>query len=134
MARTPKGPKQVTTLNHEADVRRNIPTAELADLAAMQEERDPLAPAVYPRARPLAQGPSTVLALSSSSIRQMHGSLCRAATTKRKLPSTRAGVPTTETLRQNPSLSFQRRRVSNLADQVKAVLMLNGGTSFNVGS
>ena len=56
MARTPKGPKQVTTLNHEADVRRNIPTAELADLAAMQEESDPLAPAVYPRARPLAQG------------------------------------------------------------------------------
>lgn len=56
MARSPKGPKQVTTLNHEADVRRNIPTAELADLAAMQEERDPLAPAVYPRARPLAQG------------------------------------------------------------------------------
>ena len=54
--RTPKGPKQVTTLNHEADVRRNIPTAELADLAAMQEERDPLAPAVYPRVRPLAEG------------------------------------------------------------------------------
>jgi adenine-specific DNA-methyltransferase len=56
MARAPKGPKQVTTLNHEADVRRNIPTAELADLAAMQEERDPLAPAVYPRARPLVEG------------------------------------------------------------------------------
>ncbi len=56
MARALKGPKQVTALNHETDVRRNIPTAELADLAAMQEERDPLAPAVYPRARPLAEG------------------------------------------------------------------------------
>ena len=56
MARAPKGPKQVTTLNHEADVRRNIPTAEMADLAAMQEELGPLAPAVYPRARPLAEG------------------------------------------------------------------------------
>lgn len=54
--RNPKGPKQVTTLNHEADVRRNIPTAELADLAAMQEELGPLPPAVYPRARPLAEG------------------------------------------------------------------------------
>mgnify|MGYP003143555102 CR=1 FL=1 len=54
--RSPKGPKQVTTFNHEADVRRNIPTAEMADLAAMQEELDPLAPAVYPRARPLAEG------------------------------------------------------------------------------
>ena len=56
MARSPKGPKQVTTLNHEADARRNIPTAEMADLAAMQEEIAPLRPAVYPRARPLAQG------------------------------------------------------------------------------
>lgn len=56
MARAPKGPKQVTTLNHEADVRRNIPTAELADLAAMQEEMGPLPPAVYQRARPLAEG------------------------------------------------------------------------------
>ncbi len=56
MARAPKGPKQITTLNHEADARRNIPTVEMADLAAMQEELDPLAPAVYPRARPLAQG------------------------------------------------------------------------------
>ncbi|EZP68348.1 DNA methylase N-4/N-6 domain-containing protein [Sphingomonas paucimobilis] len=53
--RSPKGPKQVGTLNHPEN-RLNIPTAELADLAAMQEERDPLAPAVYPRARPLAEG------------------------------------------------------------------------------
>jgi adenine-specific DNA-methyltransferase len=56
MARAPKSPKQVTTLNHEAEARRNIPTAEMADLAAMQEERDPLAPVAYPRARPLAEG------------------------------------------------------------------------------
>lgn len=59
MARAPhpsKGPKQVTTLNHEADARRNIPTAEMADLAAMQEEMQPLAPVHYPRARPLAEG------------------------------------------------------------------------------
>ncbi len=56
MARAPKGPKQISTLSHDADARRNIPTAEMADLAAMQEELDPLAPAVYPRARPLAQG------------------------------------------------------------------------------
>lgn len=56
MARAPKGPKQVTTLNHERDARRNIPTAEMADIAAMQEELDPLAPAAYPRARPLAEG------------------------------------------------------------------------------
>jgi len=53
--RSPKGPKQVGTLNHPEN-RLNIPTAEMADLAAMQEERDPLAPAVYPRARPLAEG------------------------------------------------------------------------------
>lgn len=53
--RSPKGPKQVGTFNHPEN-RLNIPTAEMADLAAMQEERDPLAPAVYPRARPLAEG------------------------------------------------------------------------------
>lgn len=53
--RSPKGPKQVGTLNHPEN-RRNIPTAEMADLAAMQEEHDPLAPARYPRARPLAEG------------------------------------------------------------------------------
>lgn len=56
MARAPKGPKQIATFNHESDARRNIPTAEMADLAAMQEEIAPLAPAVYPRARPLAVG------------------------------------------------------------------------------
>ncbi|KPF78369.1 site-specific DNA-methyltransferase [Novosphingobium sp. AAP93] len=56
MARPPKGPKQVTTLNHEADARRNIPTAEMADLAAMQEELAPMQPVAYPRARPLVEG------------------------------------------------------------------------------
>jgi len=56
MARKPKAPKQVTTLAHDRDARRNIPTAEMADLAAMQEELDPLAPIAYPRARPLAEG------------------------------------------------------------------------------
>lgn len=56
MARKPKSPKQVGTLNYEKDVRRNIPTAEMADLAAMQEEMAPLQPVAYPRARPLAEG------------------------------------------------------------------------------
>ena len=37
--RSPKGPKQVGTLNHPAN-RLNIPTAEMADLAAMQEEME----------------------------------------------------------------------------------------------
>lgn len=55
MARTPKGPKQVGTLNHPEN-RLNIPTAEMADLAAMQEEMSPLEPVAYPRARPLAEG------------------------------------------------------------------------------
>lgn len=53
--RTPKGPKQVGTLNHP-EGRINIPTAEMADLAAMQEEMQPLPPVTYPRARPLAAG------------------------------------------------------------------------------
>lgn len=55
MARTPKGPKQIGTLNHP-EGRINIPTAEMADLAAMQEEMQPLPPVAYPRARPLAAG------------------------------------------------------------------------------
>ena len=56
MARTPKGPKQVASLNHEADARRNIATAELADIQRMLEEQAPKPAAVYPRARPLANG------------------------------------------------------------------------------
>jgi adenine-specific DNA-methyltransferase len=55
MARAPKPPKQVGTFNHPEN-RVNIPTAEMADLAAMQEEMEPLAPVRYPRARPLAEG------------------------------------------------------------------------------
>ena len=56
MARSPKGPKQIGTLSHGRDGRINIPTAEMADLAAMQEEMAPFAPVAYPRARPLAEG------------------------------------------------------------------------------
>lgn len=56
MARAPKGPKAVATLNHERDTRSNIPTAEMADLAAMQEEMQPLPPVRYQRARPLEEG------------------------------------------------------------------------------
>lgn len=55
MARAPSRPKSVATLNHEADTRPNIPTAEMADLAAMQEEMQPLAPVRYERARPLEE-------------------------------------------------------------------------------
>ena len=56
MPRKPKPPKQVGTLSYGKQVRRNIPTAEMADLAAMQEELEPSRPARYPRARPLAEG------------------------------------------------------------------------------
>jgi adenine-specific DNA-methyltransferase len=56
MARAPARPKSVATLNHEADTRPNIPTAEMADLAAMQEEMRPLEPVHYQRARPLEEG------------------------------------------------------------------------------
>ena len=56
MARTPQVPKRVTALNHEADARLNIATAELADLQQMLEAQEPQPPAVYPRARPLPAG------------------------------------------------------------------------------
>jgi len=56
MARSPRGPKQVTSLNHEAEGRRNIATAELADIQQMMEAQAPQPPAVYPRARRLAEG------------------------------------------------------------------------------
>jgi adenine-specific DNA-methyltransferase len=56
MARSPKGPKEVAALNHEADARRNIATAELADIQQMLEAQAPQPPAVYPRSRPLSQG------------------------------------------------------------------------------
>ncbi len=56
MARSPKGPKEVAALNHEADVRRNIATAELADIQQMLEAQAPQPPAVYLRSSPLGQG------------------------------------------------------------------------------
>jgi adenine-specific DNA-methyltransferase len=56
MARAPKGPKAVATFSHERDTRPNIPTAEMADLAAMQEEMQPLPPIHFARARPLVTG------------------------------------------------------------------------------
>ncbi|MCL6698287.1 site-specific DNA-methyltransferase [Sphingomonas sp. NSE70-1] len=56
MARPPARPKSVATLNHERDTRPNIPTAEMADLAAMQEEQQPLAPLNFSRARLLEEG------------------------------------------------------------------------------
>lgn len=56
MARAPKGPRAVLTLNHEGVGRPNIPTAEMADLAAMQEEMQPLGPVTFPRDRPLPEG------------------------------------------------------------------------------
>jgi len=56
MARNPKGPKEVAALNHEADVRRNIATAELADIQQMLEAQAPQPPAIYPRSRPLSEG------------------------------------------------------------------------------
>lgn len=55
MAKKPKAPKQVGTVTHPEN-RVNIPTAEMADLAAMQEELRPLPPVAYSRARPLAEG------------------------------------------------------------------------------
>ena len=56
MARTPKGPKQVSTLVHDDATRKNIPTAELQSTAEYLEEMNPAQPVAYPRARPLAEG------------------------------------------------------------------------------
>lgn len=56
MARTPKGPKQVTTLTHDEATRKNIPTAELQSTAQYIEEMNPSQPVAYARARPLAEG------------------------------------------------------------------------------
>jgi len=58
MARTPKpaaGAKPVEMFTHDAK-RRNIPTAELQSLAQQAEEREPVRPAHYARARPLPAG------------------------------------------------------------------------------
>jgi len=43
MARTPKSPKQVASLEHEKATRKNIPTGELQSFAEMQEEQFPVA-------------------------------------------------------------------------------------------
>ena len=56
MARTPKGPKQVSTLVHDDATRKNIPTAELQSTAEYLEEMNPAQPVAYPRTRPLAEG------------------------------------------------------------------------------
>ena len=56
MAKKPQTPKQVEALKHEEATRKNIPTAELQSVAQRMEEIDPFAPAVYPRAKPLAEG------------------------------------------------------------------------------
>jgi adenine-specific DNA-methyltransferase len=58
MARTPKptaGAKPVEVFTHDAK-RRNIPTAELQSLAQQAEEREPVGPVHYARARPLPAG------------------------------------------------------------------------------
>ena len=49
-------PKRVETLTHDDASRVNIPTAELQSLNEVREERRPLPPASYPRARPLEEG------------------------------------------------------------------------------
>ena len=59
MARLPKPPaadRAVEAFTHDAASRRNIPTAELQSLAQQAEESEPVGPAHYPRARPLAPG------------------------------------------------------------------------------
>ena len=49
-------PKRVESLIHDDASRVNIPTAELQSLNEVREERRPLPPASYPRARPLEEG------------------------------------------------------------------------------
>ena len=56
MARTPQGPKQVSSIVHDEATRKNIPTAELQSTAEYLEEMNPPQPVAYPRARPLEQG------------------------------------------------------------------------------
>ncbi|MGP9819353.1 site-specific DNA-methyltransferase [Salinarimonas sp. NSM] len=56
MARTPKGPTRVETLAHEGERRTNIPTAEHQSFALAQEAQNPVEPARFERARPLAPG------------------------------------------------------------------------------
>lgn len=56
MARKPASPKQIEALKHDAASRRNIPTAEMESFFRREEDRQPLPPKHYPRARPLAEG------------------------------------------------------------------------------
>ena len=56
MARKPGTPKQVDALKHDAASRRNIPTAEMESFFRREEDRSPMPPKHYPRARPLAEG------------------------------------------------------------------------------
>jgi len=49
-------PKAITTLKHDRETRKNIPTAELQAVAQRQEEDDPFAPVQYPRAEALEEG------------------------------------------------------------------------------
>lgn len=48
MANAPKGPEEVGTTNHP-EGRVDIATVEMADLAAMREEMQPLPPSPIPR-------------------------------------------------------------------------------------
>ncbi len=56
MARSPKSPKAVDALKHDAATRRNIPTAEMESFFRREEDSAPLPPKHYPRARPLTPG------------------------------------------------------------------------------
>lgn len=56
MAKGPKASKQVEALRHSQAKRKNIPTAELQSAAQRAEEITPVAPVVYPRRHPLAEG------------------------------------------------------------------------------
>ena len=56
MARKPASPKQIEALKHDGASRRNIPTAEMESFFRREEDRQPLPPKHYPRARPLAEG------------------------------------------------------------------------------
>lgn len=56
MARKPTSSKQIDALKHDGASRRNIPTAEMESFFRREEDRQPLPPKHYPRARPLAEG------------------------------------------------------------------------------
>ncbi len=56
MARRPTTPKQIDALKHDAATRRNIPTAEMESFFRREEDRSPMEPKHYPRARPLPPG------------------------------------------------------------------------------